>query len=343
MKRWLVLAVLFLPTTARAGGDVSITLTPDGQQLAADLGLTPAELEQQASDALTRVYEVNRVDDFLRAFADATSFSNRGIGVDYASNAEGGMLGVAANVAVATDNALTATDDPHPVAGVAANLTVMGGVNLAHWGHPKITLYGNAFWRSGSYGQLDGSITSVGVHAQYKIGGKTRGAKALVLQWGGIDVTGGLEASRWAFAATHELDETFTVGTGATSDVTLAATGNFDLDSDAIVAPIEATTSLRVFYFVSVYGGAGIDLQLGKATVDATLDGEMTATDPNGGPDVDMGSANVTVNGSKGPSPGKLRGLLGVQINVWKLKAFVQLNAMPFSAASVAVGLRVVL
>jgi hypothetical protein len=38
-----------------------------------------------------------------------------------------------------------------------------------------------------------------------------------------------------------------------------------------------------------------------------------------------------------------LREMVGLQVNAWKLKAFVQLNAMLVRAASVAVGLRVVL
>src|SRR5689334_18687192 len=80
VKRWLALVVLLIPGVARAGGgDVTITQTPDGDQLATDMGYSSADLAQKAQDAITRMYEVNRVDDFLTAFADATSFSNRGI------------------------------------------------------------------------------------------------------------------------------------------------------------------------------------------------------------------------------------------------------------------------
>jgi hypothetical protein len=346
VKRWLVLAVVLTSTPAFAGGGtVTINLSQDGQQLATDMGLTPADLAQKAQDAITRMYEVNRVDDFLTAFADATSFSNRGIGVDYASNADGLMLGIAGNIAVATDNAITESQgEQHPVAGVAPNLSIMAGVNLARYGHPKLTLYANGFYRSGSYGPLDGSITSIGVHGQYKFFAPTSGLKSLVLKWGGIDVTGGIEASRWSFDATHSIDEQFTVdGTNGTSNVDLSATGTFALSSDAVVLPIEATTSMRFAYFVSVYAGAGIDLQLGKASVNANLDGTMNATDPADGSTKDMGTATITVQGDKGPSVGKLRGLAGVQINVWKLKTFVQVNAMPFTAASVAFGIRFVL
>jgi len=133
-------------------------------------------------------------------------------------------------------------------------------------------------------------------------------------------------------------------GTNDVSTVTMSADGRFDLSSSVIVAPLEVTTSMRFLYFVSVYGGFGIDLQVGKSSMSADLDADLTATDPtNNDAPVDMGTAHITVEGTKGPSTGKARALAGVQVNVWKLKIFAQVNAIPISAASVALGLRVVL
>jgi hypothetical protein len=339
------IAALCPSAPARAQGEVTITLTPEGQDLATALGVTPAELEMMAEEQINEAYRVNRAKDFLRAFADATSFSNRGIGVDYASNADGFMFGMTANVAVAVGDLGTGeADAEHPVAGVAPNFTFMGGLNFKKWNRPQLTVYANAFYRGGDIDQLHGSISSFGAHAQYKLFTPTQGGKSLVVKWGGFDVTGGIEFSRWSFGIADELVTDFPLdGDNGSSVVTMTSTGRFDLDTTAVVLPLEATTSLRLFYLVSLYGGAGIDLSLGKSRLDAALDSTLVATDPNGGDDVDMGSAQVTIDGSSGPSPGKLRGLLGVQVNIWKLKTFLQLNVMPIRAASVAFGLRVVL
>ncbi|MCB9561541.1 MAG: hypothetical protein H6709_09255 [Kofleriaceae bacterium] len=351
MKHVLVAAVvaaaLAVPGVAAAQGTVTITLTQDGQDLANALGISVTQLQQDTEDAIAEAYDVNRVDDFLRAFADATSFSNRGIGVDYAANADGLMLGVSGNVAVAVgDLGQDEAGADHPVAGVAPNLALMGGLNFSRWDLPQLTIYGNAFYRSGSLDKLTGSITSVGAHAQYKFFSPTRGKKALVLQWGGFDVTAGVEMSRWAFSldSGDALETGFTLGgTSGSSDVTLAAQGTFALSTTAVVVPLEATTSLRLLYFLSVYAGGGIDVQLGKASLDADLDGTMTAIRPSDGAEVNMGTAQVQVTGEHGPSTGEGRVLAGVQANFWKLKTFVQLNFMPVRSASVAFGLRLVL
>src|SRR5262245_4021335 len=105
MKTTLALATLVASVApsapAHADGEVTITLTPAGEDLAAALGISPAELEMLAEEQIDEAYRVHRADDFLRAFVDATSFSNRGIGVDYASYGDGLMFGAAANLAVA--------------------------------------------------------------------------------------------------------------------------------------------------------------------------------------------------------------------------------------------------
>jgi hypothetical protein len=319
-------------------------LSPDGEQLAADLGISADELAARAEARIDEAYYVSRTDEILRAFADAHAFSGHGIGVDYGSNPDGLLLGVTANVAVAVgDLGAGEREAEHPVAGLAANVTIMGGINLARFGHPQLTVYGNAFHRVGSYQQLDGSITSLGVHGQYRMFQPEGGIKALIFQWGGLALTGGLEAGRWSFGIADTIENDFEVdGDSGGAAVHMVSDGQLDLEAIAIAAPLEVTTSLRFFYFVSLYGGVALDLTLGQARMDATLDGTLTA-DPGDGSSIDMGTAQVELEGESGPSPGMLREMVGVQVNFWKLKAFVQANAMLVRAASVAFGLRIVL
>jgi hypothetical protein len=60
------IAALCPSASARAQGEVTITLTPEGEDLAAELGVTPAELEMMAEEQINEAYRVNRVAFGLR-------------------------------------------------------------------------------------------------------------------------------------------------------------------------------------------------------------------------------------------------------------------------------------
>ena len=59
------------------------------------------------------------------------------------------------------------------------------------------------------------------------------------------------------------------------------------------------------------------------------LDGDLTAANPMGGDDIDLGTANVIASESSKPTEGLPRLMAGVQINLSMVKIFVQLNAIP--------------
>jgi hypothetical protein len=335
---------------AAADSSVTIVLTPDGEQFATDNGDTPAELEGKLETKIAEVYNAARVEEYLRAFSNATSFSNRGIGVDYASNGKSLTIGVAGNVALsATDLDINQDANEYPVGGVAPNLTIMAGLNLSRWNLPKLTLFANGFYRKASLNQLDGSIANLGVHAQYKVLGKpTTGKKSLLLQWGGLDLTAGAEYTKWSLGIGDTFTSDFPLeGSGGTTTVTATAdtSGRFDLTSSALVFPIEghhlAALPLRA---ERVRRRGASTCRAGSSTADASLEATMTVPDENGGQDIELGTATVTANGEAGPSVGRLRALAGLQVNFWKLKLFFQGNLIPLDTASVAFGpaLRVV-
>ena len=103
-----VALVAALAAPARADGTVTIDLTPDGEQLASDLGLDPAELLARIEQELGDAYDAYNVEGFLRAFANATSFASRGTGVDYAPLFHGAQIGLTVNLAAGTSGTLDA-------------------------------------------------------------------------------------------------------------------------------------------------------------------------------------------------------------------------------------------
>lgn len=133
MRRVLVLVFLMLPAVARAQVAVTVALSPDGQALASQLGIMPSDLADKIKTNIDDAYDTANVGKFLRSFTDATSFSMRGMGVDYMSLPHNFMLGVGGQVALATDGEISAKERPTN-GGVAANLSIMAGLNLGDWG-----------------------------------------------------------------------------------------------------------------------------------------------------------------------------------------------------------------
>lgn len=323
---------------ARADGSVTVNLTPDGQQLANDLGLDPAEFTRRIEDRIAAIYDTANVDGFLRSFANATSFASRGTGVDYAPLFHDAQLGFTANLAAAVEGLEPGED---PAAGIAPNLSLMGGLNLSRWGHDELGLFVNGMHRGASLDGLSGSITNVGAHVQYHLFYPRAGASSLIVLWSGLHLTAGVEYSRWNFALERTLERELEVdGNTASTTITASANGSFTLAASSVTIPIELTTSARIAYFAGIYAGVGLDVQMGKAKAAATLDAGMVGTDPVTGGDIGVGTAAVTLSGEQGPTPIAYHLLLGAEANLWRLKAFVQATLVPIDGASVGLGLR---
>src|SRR4051812_7443075 len=338
MHRLALLAVL-ASSAARADTAVTVQLSQDGRAVAQAMGISEQDLANQIKGRVDDAYRTAEIGSFLREFTDATSFSARGIGVDYASAPKSVIVGLAANLAAAGNPDVH--DTQHPTGGLAVNFGLMVGINLSEYEHPRWTVFANGFYQRGSLGDLDGSITSAGAHVQYNLiqpqtGG---GAAGTALKWIGVSLTSGIEYTRWSFGTGGTtLSTDFDIsGGGMSQAVTLDSTGRFDLRSNTVTVPIEITTGTRIALISTVYVGAGIDLTAGSSTVAASLDGHLHTSDNR-----DLGTVAITGNGDHSGSPGAVRLLAGGQVNLWKLKIFAQANVSQTPAVSVAVGLKFV-
>jgi len=338
MRLSLILVTLALPSAALADSSVTVTLTPEGMAYAAAAGITPNDLQMRIKDQVDTAYDTANVNKFLRSFGDATTFAQRGIGVDYMSLPGSFMLGVGAQVGIASSDELTL--DSRPTAGGGAvNASIMIGYNLKEQGAPRWTLFANGFYEKGDTDQLNGNIATGGFHIQYRLAEPQvdEGVGAAIVRWGGLDLTTGIEFTRWSFGANQTITQQYQVQ-GVSDPLTLTSMGRFDLSSTAGTIPIELTTGLRIALLVSIYAGVGFDITGGKSTVDADLNGTMTTPDKT-----NIGNVHITETGSNTSSPGQLRGLAGVQINLWKLKVYAQANVSQIPAASLGFGVRLVL
>jgi hypothetical protein len=327
-----------LPSLAHADAAVTVTLSPEGQALAQQAGITESDLAMRIKTRVDDAYDTANVNKFLRSFGDATSFAQRGLGVDYMSVPGSFMIGIGAQVGVSSPDELSL--DQRPTAGGAAvNASIMLGWNLKDQGAPRWTLFANGFYEKGDTDQLKGNIATGGFHIQYRLVEPQvdEGVGAAIVRWGGLDLTTGVEFTRWSFGANNTVTNELTVD-GISEPLSLASTGRYDLTSTAGTIPIELTTGLRIALLVSVYAGVGFDITGGKSTVDGDLTGTLTTPDKT-----NVGTVHITESGSNTSSPGTFRGLAGVQVNLWKLKVYTQANVSQLPAASLGFGVRLVL
>jgi hypothetical protein len=119
----------------------------------------------------------------------------------------------------------------------------------------------------------------------------------------------------------------------------LAEAGTYNLTSTAMTVPIEVTTGVRIALLLSMYVGAALDFTAGTGKLDANLAGTMRTQDGR-----EVGTTTISGGGENDASPVATRVLAGLQLNLWKLKVYTQVNAAATpQAASIGFGIRGVL
>ena len=262
--------------------------------------------------------------------------SNRGTGVDYASNPEYFTIGAALGLGVD----ISAADPEAPLPGAAPSLNGMLGLNLGVFGVPRATISLNGFHRTISYESFDATLTSGGAHFTWKFFGPIddddgegdggggdgvvgsaigavdtvgdavdRGIPSEILfEWGGLDLTSGVEFSTTSFTLTEPI--TTDIPLLEDVDTTFTGEGVFDATLTNYSIPVELTTNFRFLYALSLYFGFGVDFQEGTADVDINIAGDLEGS--AFGETTDLGTAEVEVLDSAGPTIGRARVIAGV-------------------------------
>jgi hypothetical protein len=113
----------------------------------------------------------------------------------------------------------------------------------------------------------------------------------------------------------------------------------FELQQTTWSVPLEVTTSLRLLSLITIYGGLGMDWQLGGGS-DLTLSMQNASVTSNG---ASLGTVTIDATGHAKPSAARLREIIGVQLGIFDfVRLFVQVNTTGGSPmlTSVAGGLR---
>jgi hypothetical protein len=330
----IMLFAIFFMATARAGLFTIVNRTGTCATAVCDA------LETQINNNLPEADQSN----YLKGMANSSVASQKGLGVDYASNFSvlvlGGGVGFGADMGSNSLSDVAGGDiDANEIRGFGASSAVMIGVNMglfsgkiANINPDQTRLYFHYLSvEAPDYDGLGGKSSSFGFHLQYKIiPTQSKGFGSFM--WGGVDITTGLEHSSLKISFTETMTESVTVS-GQTGSFSGIVQVGADISTWSI--PLEISTNVKLLYFLSFYGGLGIDYNYGSAKSIASLNGTVTVPGGSGDGQLDLGSKT-------GPSSFGFRGFFGTQINLTALKLFVQVtNGFTDDTLGVSLGLRI--
>ncbi len=341
----------------RAQAQITFTPGADTQAFFNQTNLSQQDLTNKLND----LFQAAGAQGFLQKFGDAQSFTSKGLGVDYASEATYFEVGGSASFALGMDRTYQpGNTQGFPISGVGLNASLMGGLSLGFLGIP-VMVFGNGMHvPTQNYGAMSGSLDNWGFHAQVRLLGPSRdwSARKMLVRWGGIAITTGFDYSHMNLGLSQNISSKFGFPNATIPDVTVDTTGAAsgtitDVNGTAVGTahlnvgmttksiPLEVTTSARLLTLLTAYGGLGFDWQLGGGSnMDVGVDAKMVGH--AAGQNLDLGTAHVKFLAHADPSAAKIRGILGAQVNLFVLRIFAQLNVANTNPtmASLAAGLR---
>jgi hypothetical protein len=332
MRGWVVALGLAHASIARGDATVTVTLNQQGQELAADLGLSVPELVATAEAKIDELYKVSRIDELLRAFANTAVFAQRGLGIDYDVDPNdiligAGVAGVHADIAIGTTNTL--------LGGSIINYSLMGGANLGRWQHPRWTVFANGMYATTTIRGLQGHLLTVGAHVQYQLVPPTQPGKA---RWTGVAATTGIEHARWTVGTVSSIESRFIAqGPAERASIHMSTTGTLDVLTTTYSLPIEVTTGARLLGVLSVYTGGGLVLTTGDSTITAQLNSQLSINADM----LPVGTATIVGSGQNEPSTAMVHWIIGADIHTRHARVFAQ-GAFAPGELSISLGLRMV-
>jgi hypothetical protein len=149
-------------------------------------------------------------------------------------------------------------------------------------------------------------------------------ALKMLVRWGGIAVTTGYDYSHMSLRLSRNIPlSNFSIPSpvtdGVNVDVTGSASGSVDMTTKSI--PLEVTTSLRLLTLLTAYGGVGFDFQLGGGSAWMSPWTQVCSAMRQGKTWI-WARRTSLIPSHVDPSAAKIRGILGLQVNLFILRIF---------------------
>jgi hypothetical protein len=321
LRRGLIAAVLGSASVGHA--DVEVRLNAQGEQLAAEFGMTADELAAQMSDQIDLLYRVTGIEELLHAFSNTAAFSTHGLGASYDVDTGERFIGVTVagihgDVGIGVVNKY--------LAGSLIDLALTAGVNLEN----RWTVFADVgYWETELYG-VRGDLFSLGAHVQYQL---LPGRGHTNARWTGLAVTTGLDHVRLNVGRADTIKSRFKIGTRS---IQMESVGDLTVEARTTSVPIEVSTGARLGRVFGVYVAGGIDLSTGTTTITAALESQLSMFKDN---PVPLGEATIAADGSSGPSSLTVHALGGLELHTKHFRLFTQGVVAP-GQVGVALGMR---
>lgn len=327
-----VVAVVGVMSNAHADSNVEVTLNQLGNDVATQIGTSSAQLAADARGKIDALFELSGLPQLLRSFADTGSFAARGLGVSYQPDPGDRIFGVVVGGAIASNVELSSE---RPLSATVLDYAVFGGLNLAHWNHPRWTVFANGSYAASTIRALAGNLITLGAHVQYQLVPFTRPSAA---RWTGVAVTTGLEYARWSvgLASTYETHVVI-MGSADRASIHLSNAGTLEVLAQTTTVPLEVSTGVRLAEIVGLYVGAGAAATTGSSTIEAALDTTMSVNESR----MTIGTAHVTASETSSPSTWTAHAFGGLELRARYVHVFAQ-GAIAPDVQGVAIGMRAV-
>ncbi|MFL5783496.1 MAG: Lsa36 family surface (lipo)protein [Bacteriovoracaceae bacterium] len=295
----------------------------------------------------------------MKGMSNSSTLAGKSSFADYGSHMEKYQLSFAMGGGVDLERQKDFSSD---VSGVGVAPSLVGGANMHNLGvhhfagldTKKLDLYvGYLQW--GAYQDLDPFIDR---KAWLKVNTKSAGAmfgytwisgqEHKNYTWGGVRLGWGFQHIESHFEFEHDLNFDFDVQ-GVNSlrgRVTGRPKYNVDVNTNSI--PLEISSDVSVFKFLTFYGGAGLDFNWGSAVGRAKADGKLSPIVCTDGGVCTAGQriqvqAQAGANTQGHVEPVTVRGFVGAQINLPYVQLYSTVNKpVNNEVLGIAVGIRFV-
>ena len=139
-----------------------------------------------------------------------------------------------------------------------------------------------------------------------------------MIHWGGVSLHTGLQRSKFSASLLKEFDDV-DVDTGGNTATITDTVATFDINSEVTSIPIEVSTSIRMLWALTMYGGAGFDLVSGSTEVDLEATGQGTGTGYTT-------NISATENGDGDADATNFRAFAGLQLNIPFVRVYTHIN-----------------
>lgn len=326
----IMVQIIILGHSAYAGQIFNIDITNYG-------GIDPTLIDAAVAELETKVMSnLPNTDqsEFFEAMGNASVMAGKDLAndpinhIDYAMVFLGVGIGVDLNKKEYDDIKDSEGDvDFNKAPGVGAQLGFGIGTHgkflpKSHFNGEKWSFFINYLPYNYEKKDLSLKIRTGGIHLRYQLLSGYDLIRWKMLRLEPVFLTFGYEFNKIKGRFSQDIAEVYTDNNNNIS-ATYNGTGVIALDVMTHSIPVTISSGITLLYFLTVYGGLGLDLSQGSAQGQGTLEDNPGLTITQGGSTA-TGTATLNLGDKNNPSPLLSRAFVGAQINLWNLKIFAQ-------------------